>query len=140
MGSKVTAGVLVTFFVLAASAYAQERQLSVNDVAVRMQKEVNLTDEQADAVKPIIKESMLKRRVFFDSMEGQASFNQANVRIAMRKFKEQENQQLSKVLSEEQMKKLIAKQNLMESLNKDQIDYSETLGTGMASGPGAMQF
>ena len=142
MKGKIIISVLILFFVSGLSAYANQERRTLDDIVGRMQKELNLTDAQVEAIKPIIKENTEKRQEFFDSIAGETSSNKAEIKRNMRKFKEEMNEKLSKILSPEQMEKLKEKQNLRESLNKDQIDYSETIGAPIAINPegGSMQF
>jgi hypothetical protein len=127
-------------FILAVPTYAKEG--NVSDIVTRMKNELHLTDEQAQKIVPIIKEGLLKRQFFADSLKSEITINKANVKSTMRKLKEEENEKLSKVLTEEQMTKLINKQHIKESLNKDDIDFSDALGTPITITPqgGVMQF
>ena len=140
MSFQLMGSIVMAFVVLTASAYAKEGY-SVNDVAAKMQRELHLTDPQVEAVKPIIKADLAKRQAFFESLEAEAVVNKSSVRTTLLKFKEEENQQLSQVLTKEQMKQLIEKQHLRESLNKDQVDFSEGLnGPSLTPQGGSMQF
>ena len=121
------AGILVMVLIFAGSVYAKEDGQTFYDVVNRMKTELHLTATQVDAIKPILKENILKYHKFADSLEGQPSVDKKNFKMMMRKLKEEMNEKLSKVLSKEQMQKLIEKQNQRESLNKDKIDYSEGL-------------
>ncbi len=118
---------LVVWCILVPSVYA-DFQKSVNDVVAQMTRELGLTDEQAAALKPIIKESLAKRQAFLEQ-EGNLFSNKKRIKAAMLKFREEEDRELSKVLSEEQMDKLIQKRNLRQSLNKDEVDFSDSLGS-----------
>src|SRR5690242_9961453 len=110
MQGKAVTGILVVFFIGVASVDAKEGHISLNDIINKMKKELNLTDEQVDAIKPIVKESVQKREALWNDSESQAVFNKSNFRTEMNKLKEEENKKLSKILSEDQMKKLIEKQ------------------------------
>ncbi|MEI7998308.1 MAG: hypothetical protein WCH62_02210 [Candidatus Omnitrophota bacterium] len=144
MKDKLAGFLIMIFFVTAVSVYAaeKERHLSVNEIVAKMKTELNLTDEQALSVKPIVKKALTEQKAFFDSIEGEPVLNTENLRMNMRKFQEEENQELSKVLTPEQMKKRIEKQHLRESLNKDKIDFSESLSAGVVMTPqgGSMSF
>ncbi|GEM_PF-3155987 len=142
MKNKIIALLLVSFFVLAGTAYAKEQQpLTAEDVVAKMTTELNLTDEQVKAVAPIVRESILKRRAFLESVEGEFVTDKENIKLKMAKFQREENQKLSEILSEEQMQKLKEKQRLRRSLNKDDIDYAEGVGgTGFSTAGASMQF
>jgi hypothetical protein len=134
--------ILLPIFLLAASlAFAKEGS-SLFDIIKKMRIELQLTNEQVESIKPILKEGFEKRQDYLSGISGEAVVNKKNLRAAMLKLREEENEQLSKFLSKEQMKKLIDKEHLRDSLNKDQIDFSEGLSSGPSiAGEGAsLQF
>ena len=53
-------------------AQAQEKTASVDDRVAQMATELNLTDAQASAIKPIIAEYITKREQVLQEAEGQA--------------------------------------------------------------------
>ncbi|HBG60652.1 MAG: hypothetical protein A2243_04390 [Omnitrophica WOR_2 bacterium RIFOXYA2_FULL_38_17] len=61
MSIKITGFVLIALFLLTVSVYAQEWP-SVEVIVEKIQEEMNLTKEQFDKVKLIIKENMAKRK------------------------------------------------------------------------------
>lgn len=142
MKSRLISSVLIVFFFSMLGVEAKEQsQAGVNDVVSKMQKEFNLTDQQAEAIKPIIQENIAKCQAYLQSIEGESVVNKTNIKMIMKKFRQEENDKLSKVLSEDQMKKLIGKQNLKDALNRDQINFAESLGQGVISTQGAaLQF
>ena len=136
------------YFILAAclfwgaAAHAEDQKLRVDDVVMQMVKELDLTDEQGKAVKPIIKESMTERRDFLESLQQEAVISKETIKNTMLRIRREENEQLSKILSEEQMKKRIAKQRLKDSLNPDQMSYTPSSEEAVIMTPqgGALQF
>ena len=105
MRSKIAGCVLVVFFFLGVSAYAEDtgkqwgggkgpRLLSADDIVEKMKAELNLTDEQSGVVKPIIEENMARRRELKQSFRNQ-----------MEQLNQDENQKLSQVLNQDQMSK-----------------------------------
>ncbi|MBF0490111.1 MAG: hypothetical protein HQL15_05760 [Candidatus Omnitrophica bacterium] len=119
-------GVFVVSIFLTAVAYADGMQ-GYYDVIARMKTTLQLTDAQYEAIKPIMKEDMQKRQKLLNEQEGEPIKENADTKRALRKIKEETNAKLSKVLSEEQMKKLIEKERIRESLNKDKLNYADNL-------------
>lgn len=59
--------VLIISFFLAASAYAKpkdqaQKPVSIDDIIAKMQKQLGLTDQQAQEVKPIIEDHIAKEK------------------------------------------------------------------------------
>lgn len=127
---------LAAFWILAGAVQADDLQNSVKEAVARMKQELNLTDEQAAAIKPIIKASAQQRQAFLEG-EGNMFANKKMVKAMMLKFREEEDQQLSKVLSGEQMAKMLEKRRLRQGLNKDQVDFSDALGANSVNMDGA---
>ena len=121
MKSKIIWHVLVVLFFLAISAYAQETT-SFSDIVAKMQKELNLTQQQADAVKPIIKENMTKREELRQSIEDQTMIiDRATIQSKIEQLDQDEDQRLRQILTHDQMNKWIQKQKLRNTFNKDQM-------------------
>ena len=87
MSQKRVLAVLVIFSLLMVSAYAKEKQgpppkpLSADDIVAKMKTQLELTDQQADKVKPIIE----------------------NYLAQIQQLKLEEKKQLSRVLTGQQM-------------------------------------
>jgi len=95
---------------LAAPVYAQE-QRSADDIVQKMTTELNLTPEQASAIKPIIEDNMAKRQALMNS-----STDKSAIKDQMTQLKQDENQKLSQVLSADQMATL----NSLKEQNRGQ--------------------
>jgi hypothetical protein len=122
MRSKIIWYVLVILFFLAVSTYAQET-VSVNDIVAKMKKELNLTQQQADAVKPIIEENMAKREELRQSVQDQTMIvDRATIQSKIGQLDQDENQKLSQILTQAQMNKWVQKQKLKNAFNQDQMD------------------
>ena len=131
---RLIANFLIAFLILARTAFAVENTTSLNDVMAQMTKFLNLTEEQVIAVRPIVKTSMLKRQRFINSMEADAIPDKKMFRSIMLKQRDEEDLELSKVLTEEQMNKMKQRRRTRESLNKDQIDFSEGIASTASLG------
>jgi hypothetical protein len=132
---------LLLFLVFTFStAFANEGQ--INDLLHKMKTVLHLSEEQVETIKPIVKENLERRQEVMEGLQSEAVFNKSSYKREMLKLREEENQELSKVLTPEQMKILLNRQHIQDSLNKDQIDFSEGLSTGVSLNPqgGAFQF
>ena len=125
--------VLFLFLVLSAFVFAQDEDLrSTVDYKVNKMKTVlNLDESQAVAIKPIINDYLTKRGVFLQEMAGRGIIDHVAVRGTLKGLKEDEHQKLSKILSEDQMKKWINKENLMAALNPDSMESAVDEGAGL---------
>ena len=122
MRSKIIWHVLVILFFLAVSVYAQEAA-SVDDIVTKMEKEFNLTQEQANAIKPIIEENIAKREKLRQSVQDQGMIiDRDAMQSKIGKLDQDENQKLVQILTQEQMNKWIQKQRLRNVFNQDQMD------------------
>lgn len=112
------------FLVLTAFVYAQDDDLrtAVDYKINKMTTELHLTDSQADAARPIIKDYLTKRQAVLDEAGEQGIVDHVSLKSTLKGLKEREYQKLAKILSEDQMKKLINKENLMATLNPDSVD------------------
>ncbi len=102
MRGKTLAGILFVSLFLVGSAYAQE-QKSADEIVQKMTTDLNLTPEQASAIKPIIEANMAKRQELFSSTTDRSA-----IKGQMDQLRQDENQQLSQVLNQDQMTKLNA--------------------------------
>jgi hypothetical protein len=139
MVRKCLACLSLLCLVLSTVAFAQDEDFQSNvDYKVnKMKKELNLTDSQADAISPIIKNYLIKRQAILQEVAGEGVVDHVAVKSTLKGLKESEYQGLSKVLSEDQMKKWIDKENLMAILNPDgtesTVDDEPTLGANGAN-------
>ena len=138
--NKIIGGVLAMFFVLSEFVYAQGQRLNVDDMVARMKTEFNLTQQQADAVKPIIKEYITKRQEFLQNLEGQMMVDKVAIKNEMKKLKQDEYQSLSGVFNADQMKQWVNKENLRARLNPDGTEIQIEQGTTLTPDGANFQF
>ncbi|MDE1920487.1 MAG: hypothetical protein KGJ09_01835 [Candidatus Omnitrophica bacterium] len=121
MVRKYGAGVLAFFLVLGpwASAQAKEMQSAVDYNVNKMKTVLQLTKAQVQAVYPIVQDYLVKREAVLQQVAGGGLLEHGAVKSAIQKLKEEENKRLSLVLSREQMKKWINRENILASLNPD---------------------
>jgi hypothetical protein len=98
-----------------------------------MQTELNLTDSQAGAIRPIIKDYLIKRSAILQEIAGQGIVDHVEVKSTLKQLKEKEYQKLSQVLSQDQMKKWTNKENVMASLNPDSPESTVDDGPGLTA-------
>ena len=125
--------VLFLFLVLSAFVFAQDEDLrSTVDYKVnKMKTELHLDESQAHAIEPIIKDYLTRRGAILEEVAGQGIVDHVSVKNTLKGLKEKEYQKLSKILSEDQMKKWINKENLMAALNPDSLESAVDQGAGL---------
>jgi hypothetical protein len=127
--------VLFLFFVLSAAAFAQDEdfQSTVEYRVDKMKTELNLTYSQADLIKPIIKDYLIKRAAILQDVAGEGIVDHTEVKSTLKTLKENEYRQLGKILSEDQMKKWVNKENMMAALNPDGTESTVDDSTGLTA-------
>jgi len=123
---KILVIVLFLSFLLGKVVFAQDESLqSAVDYKVnKMKRELKLTDSQADAIDPIVKDYMVKHQAFIQEVAGQGVIDHVTVKGTLKALRENEYQKLGKILSKDQMQAWINKENLMASLNPDGMESS----------------
>jgi hypothetical protein len=139
---KCLACFLFLFFVLSAVCLAQDEALQSNvDYKVnKMQKVLNLDESQANAIRPIIKDYVVKRAAVLEEAAGEGIVDHVAVKATLKGLKENEYQKLGKILSEDQMKKWINKENLMTALNPDSSESVVDDGPSLTSNGANFKF
>ena len=134
--------VLFLSLLLSAPIFAQEGdvQSAVDYKANKMKTELKLTDSQAFAIKPIIKDYLTKREAFLQEVAGQGIVDHVAVKSTLKGLKEAEYQKLSKILNEDQMKKWINKENLMAALNPDSVESRVDDGAALTANGANFKF
>jgi len=133
MITKITTSIWMIFVLMTASVFAQDEDMQtiVNERVTKMQTYLSLTDAQAMAIRPIVKEYMTSRIALLQETEGQGIVDHVAIKATMSEFKKKEYDKLSKILTKDQLEKWINKENLMSVLNPDsaesQIDDGTTL-------------
>ena len=112
---------LSMFVLMSSVVFAQDEDIqSMVDYKVqKMQKELALTDAQTHAVKPIIKDYMVKHQAILEQMGTEGIVDHVAVKGTLKQLKDYEYQQLRRILNEDQMKRWVNKENLMASMNPD---------------------
>jgi predicted nucleic acid-binding Zn ribbon protein len=94
------------FFILSpvgfVPAFAQQQAPSTADIIAKMQKKLNLTQDQVAAVSPIIEKYFSKREELRQSMQNPPA-DKDSISSQMKLLKDKEKQELSQFLSAEQL-------------------------------------
>ena len=134
--------ILILFMILSLSAFAQDEDLqSAVDYKInKMKTELKLTDTQVNSIKPVVKDYLTKHSAILQEVAGQGIVDHVSVKGTLKALKENEYQRLSKVLSEDQMKTLINKENLMATLNPDSAESAVDDGTTLTASGANFKF
>ena len=104
----------------------------------KMKLALQLTDSQTSAIKPILQDYLVKKQAVLQEIANQGLVDHVAVKSTLKGLKDTEYQKLSKVLSEDQMKKWINKENLMATLNPDNAE--STVDDGVSLTPSGADF
>ncbi|MBF0571083.1 MAG: hypothetical protein HQL12_04360 [Candidatus Omnitrophica bacterium] len=99
---KIVYTCLVVLFLINASVFAQDQSVSAGDIVSRIQSKLNLTQDQVAAVSPIIEKYSSKRRELWQSVKDKTA-DKESIHSQMKQLKEDEKQELSQVLSDDQL-------------------------------------
>ena len=138
---KCLASVLFLFLALNTFVFAQEDLQSAADYKVnKMKKALNLTEAQAAAIKPIVKDYLIRREAFLQDTAGQGIVDHVSIKGTLKGLRKDEYQKLGKILSEDQMKKWIDKENLMAALNPDSMESTVDEGPSLTASGANFKF
>lgn len=116
---------LVSFLFSGRLVCAQEEDKSVDGTMTRMKIQLNLTQEQVTAVKPIVEEYVSRSKDLMQSPESTFMPDKRRVRSQMKQLKEEEDERLGHVLTPDQMKKWKQCESIKDFLNQDQMDDAD---------------
>lgn len=130
-GKTITSCILVGLIFSNILALAQEEDKNADEILARMKTQLNLTNAQVTAVKPIIKEYADRRQDLMQSPETILTPSKRGIRSQMKQLKEEEKKKLSQVLTPDQMKKWDQGENVKDFLNQNETgDADRTPQTG----------
>ena len=113
MKVKIMVGVCVALLFLTMPVYAQgQRQGSKTtaDVVSKLQSQLNLTPDQVTAITPIIEKYISKRQELQQSLKD-GTLDKGDMHGQLEQLREDENQELSQILSQDQMSQWSNMQN-----------------------------
>lgn len=127
-------GILIVIFSMAVSGHAQGyQQPSADDIIKKMKEQINLTDQEAGQVKPILESEVQQQQAIRAQAENQ-EIDQETMRTQLRELRADTESQLSRYLSEEQMTQWKDYQRRLERLNGGQDSGNESGRKGHGSG------
>ena len=116
------------------SGHAQGYQApSAEDIIKKMKEQINLTDEQANQVKPIIESDIQQQQAIRDQAKSQGT-DRETVKTQLQALRNDTESKLSQYLSQDQMTQWKDYQRRREMLNGDQGSDSGSAGQGRKSG------
>ena len=121
---------LAIFYIFILPTYSQAEFLSLDDIVAKMKTKLSLTQQQVDAVKPIIQGYMSARKGLIQNFRQQGLTDKDALKSPIDQLKSVERQKLSQVLSQSQMDKWLERENFNAMLNPDDADDSGN-STGM---------
>jgi len=122
---------LAVFFAVSFFSFAQADTSSVDDIVTKMKTELNLTQQQIDAIKPIIQGYVTARKQLIKSFRQQGLMDKDALKNKIDQLKSVERQKLGQILGQDQMNKWIEKENFNAMLNPDSVDdYGNSSGSG----------
>lgn len=102
MSMKMIYGLLMALFCGILPLYAQDQPPNADDIVVKMQSKLNLTQDQVTAITPIVEKYMAKHQELRQNMED-GTADKDSMRSQMKQLRASENQELSQFLSSDQM-------------------------------------
>ena len=136
MKAKLTLGAVVLLFFLASPVYAQGGELTTDNLFARMKTELNLTQAQIEAAKPIVEEYTAKLQQLRQSLKDEGVAYDSSTFKQMEKLRDEENQKLIQILTPEQAKKWNDKQTIANILNRGQTGDNDWASKNNAAGLG----
>lgn len=131
MKNKIISYFFIIHFFLIVSAYAQEKS-DADNVVAKMETVLNLTQQQVDLLKPIVKEYTARRHQIIQNFKEKGTFDKSVLYIKLKQLKEEENQKLGQVFTQVQMKQWIDHQILTQTINGDEsgVDSNDIFNQG----------
>jgi len=110
---------IISFFLMV-PAYAQDKSYA-NKVVAKMEKVLNLTQQQVDLLRPIVTEYTTKRHQLIQNFKDKGTIDKSRLHIKLKQLEEEENQKLSQVLTQAQIKQWTGHQTLTQIMNRDEF-------------------
>ena len=114
---------------------ASEEQLSTDEIIAKMKTQVNLTQQQVDALKPIIENNIIRRQQLMQDLKKEGVTDKSIIQNTMEQLEKDKNQKIAQVLTKDQMDKWVSYQNYQKMLNQDRAnDTQNQMGQGHRHG------
>jgi hypothetical protein len=122
---------LFVLYILILPTQSQAGILSCDDIVTKMNTELKLTQQQSDAVRPIVQQYVTARKQLILSFRQQLLTDKDAINSQMDQLKTVERHKLARVFSQDQMSKWLERENFNAMLNPDDVD-----DTGKQNGMG----
>jgi len=107
LAGVILLALVVTFaFALPAAAFRKGPKKSPEEILAHMTDRLELSDEQAEQIRPIIEDQVTKRRELFERYHEQGRKSRGQMRSEMQTLIEETDKQLEPILSDQQMAEL----------------------------------
>ncbi len=111
MKVKIMVGVCVALLFVTMPVYAQgQGSKTTADVVAKLRSQLNLTPDQVTAITPIIEKYISKRQELRQSLKD-GTLDKGDMHGQLEQLREDENQELSQILSQDQMSQWSNMQN-----------------------------
>ena len=136
---------LMSIFVLDANARwgmqngghrtSEEQPPSADEIIAKMKTQVNLTQQQVDALKPIIENNIIQCQQLMQDLKKEGVTDKSIIQNTMEQLEKDKSQKMAQVLTKDQMDKWISYQNYQKMLNQDRAnDTQDQMGQGHMHG------
>jgi hypothetical protein len=111
-------GCLMVLLLTVMPGFAQEQAPSADDIVSKMQSKLNLTSDQVTAITPIIEKYTSKRQELKQGVED-GTIERSDMRNQMKQMRADEKQELSQILSADQISQWEQMQSQMRKHRED---------------------
>lgn len=121
MEAKSAILIFSILFLMIAFAYGEDGDIDIDKIVARMQAELNLTQAQTDSIRPIVEKYAVKHQDLRHDLKARMVTDSSVILAKMEDLREEENRELSGILTPQQLSKWNNKQKRSNLLNKDRV-------------------
>ena len=114
---------------------SEEQPPSADEIIAKMKTQINLTKQQADALKPIIENNIMQRQQLMQDLKKEGVTDKSIIQNTMEQLEKDKNQKIAQILTKDQMDKWVSYKNYQKMLNQDRAnDTQDQMGQGHRHG------
>ena len=114
---------------------SEEQPPSADEIIAKMKTQVNLTQQQVDALKPIIENNIIQRQQLMQDLKMEGVTDKSIRQNTREQLEKDKSQKMAQVLTKDQMDKWTSYQNYQKMLNQDRAnDTQDQIGQGHRHG------
>ena len=114
---------------------SEEQPPSADEIIAKMKTQVNLTQQQVDALKPIIENNIIQCQQLMQDLKKEGVTDKSIIQNTMQQLEKDKNQKIAQILTKDQMDKWVSYQNYQNMLNQDRAnDTQDQMGQGHRRG------